>query len=229
MPKATTVYKNGKSFAWSYSKLKNYNSCPKRHYHVDIAKDYKEEESEILRWGNMVHDGLASRLGPKKIPLPDNMTSFEEWAQRIESIPGELHTELKLAMREDFTGCGFFDRGVWLRGVCDVLVASGPVAYAGDWKLGKIIEDSVQLGLMAACVFANYPAIQAIRTEFIWLKDDATTRADFKRDDMAGLWNQVLPQVAVLKSANETMTYPPKPSGLCRRYCSVTACPHYGE
>lgn len=228
MKQATTTYKNGKPFAWSYSKLKNYASCPKRHYHVDIAKDYKEEESEILKWGNMVHEALHRRLSLND-PLPDNMKQFEEWAARIDAAPGELHTELKFALREDFTPCTFFDKQAWYRGICDVLVINGPVALAVDWKLGKIIEDSVQLALMAACIFAHHPEVQAIRTEFVWLKDDATTRADFTRDDMVAMWNEVLPRVAVLKNASDTLTYPPTPNGLCRRFCPVTACPHHGE
>ena len=59
----TTSYgATGKPFSWSYSRVKNYRSCPLKHYHVDIKKDYKEDESEILTWGNEVHGALAKRL-----------------------------------------------------------------------------------------------------------------------------------------------------------------------
>ena len=52
-----------KPFSWSWSKLKNFRTCPKRHYHVDIAKDFKEDDSEDLLWGNEVHEALAKRIG----------------------------------------------------------------------------------------------------------------------------------------------------------------------
>ena len=52
-----------------------------------------------------------------------------------------------------------------------------------DWKTGKILEDGVQLALAAACVFTHYPEVEHIRSEFIWLKDNATTPAYFKRRD----------------------------------------------
>jgi spore coat polysaccharide biosynthesis protein SpsF (cytidylyltransferase family) len=51
-----------KPFAWSYSKLKNYEVCPKRHWHVDVKKDFKEAESEALKQGNLVHK-LFENLG----------------------------------------------------------------------------------------------------------------------------------------------------------------------
>jgi len=59
----TTRYKPAgpKPFAWSYSKLKNFEVCPKRHYNVDVIKSFKEEEGEALVWGNMVHKALADR------------------------------------------------------------------------------------------------------------------------------------------------------------------------
>ena len=57
----TTTRNKPKAFAWSYSRLKNFESCPKRHYHVDVVKDVREEESEQLKWGNALHDAFAKR------------------------------------------------------------------------------------------------------------------------------------------------------------------------
>ena len=57
-----TTRHSPKPFAWSYSRLKNFEVCPKRHYEIDIAKNIKEEESEALLWGNTVHRSCADRL-----------------------------------------------------------------------------------------------------------------------------------------------------------------------
>ena len=61
-----------KPFSWSYSRLKNFETCPKRHWHVDINKDAKEEDSEQLQWGNAVHKALADRIA-KGTSLPIGM------------------------------------------------------------------------------------------------------------------------------------------------------------
>ena len=87
----------------------------------------------------------------------------------------------------------------------------------------------MQLALMAQCVFAHHPSIEKIRTEFVWLKEEATTRADFTRADMVGVWAGLLPRVKTLEDAYASANFPPKPGYLCRRFCPVTSCPHHGE
>lgn len=223
-----TTYAKPKPFAWSYSKLKNFETCPKRHWHVDIAKDVKEEESEQLRYGNQLHEALARRLGDGT-PLPVAFRHLEPWADKLAPAHGRLLVEQKYAIRRDFSPCEFFSRDAWFRGVGDVVKISGPVALALDWKTGRIVEDSVQLALMAQCVFAHHPDVMKVRTEFVWLKEDATTRADFARDEMPGLWASLLPRVAMMEQAHAGQNYPAKPNNLCRRWCPVEACPHHGS
>src|ERR1700730_9026545 len=98
-----------KPFAWSYSKLKNYETCPKRHVHVHIARDVQEEESEALKWGNHVHDSFARRL-KKKVPLPEGMTQWEPWCTKIEHGAEQLLVEQKLAINGQFAACGWRDK-----------------------------------------------------------------------------------------------------------------------
>jgi len=224
----TTTHNRPKPFAWSYSKLKNFDTCPLRHLKVDVQKEFKEDESEQLRWGNALHKGLADRLG-KKVALPSTMAAYEPMIQRLEQVPGEALVECKFAINDSFGPVEFFDRAAWFRGIADVLILNAPVALAIDYKTGKVVEDSQQLALMAACVFAHFPAIMAIRTEFWWLKEDATSRQDFRRQDMPDMWRALWPRVQALKRANETMTYPPKPGGLCRNHCPVITCPSHGK
>jgi len=223
-----TTYNKPKAFAWSYSKLKNYESCPKRHWHIDIKKDVKEEESEHLRYGNLLHEALAKSIGSGEA-LPPAFKHLEPWVEKLSGGAGVTLVEQKYAIRSDFSATEFFARDAWFRGIGDVVKIAGPVGLILDWKTGKIVEDSVQLALMAQCVFAHFPDVQKVRTEFVWLKEDATTRADFSRDDMRSLWASLLPRVRMLEDAHNGQNYPPKPGPLCRRWCPVTACPHHGS
>lgn len=222
-----------KPFAWSYSKLKNYESCPKRYFHVDVEKSVREEESEQLQYGNAVHKALANALAGKE-QLPNAFSHLQKWVDRLHGgYKGTIVVEQQLAIRSDFGPTTWFGHDVWYRGIADVIKAIGEdpnnqVAIVIDWKTGKILEDGVQLALMAACVFAHHPGVQKIRTEFVWLKEDATTRADFTRADLAQVWAGVLPRVQLLEGATKAMNFPPKPGHLCRRYCPVSACPHHG-
>jgi hypothetical protein len=224
----TTVRNKPKTFSWSFSKLTSFETCPKRHYHYDVARDIKEPESDALIWGNQVHEALANAVSGVA-PLPDTMKEYQKWVDRIVTGGGKILVEQKLALKADFSPTAWNDwNGGWFRGIGDVIKIVQDVALIVDYKTGKIKEDGTQLALMAACVFAHYPEVNNVRSEFIWLKEDATTRADFARNDMQKVWVNILPRVESLAKAHESVSFPPKPGGLCKRWCGVNSCPHNG-
>lgn len=226
--KTVTTGGKPKPFSWSYSKLKNFETCPKRYYNIDVAKIVKEEESEQLAYGNTLHKVLADAISGKA-PLPDHFKHMQPWVDKVTAGGNAtILVEQQLAIRSDFSATEWFGKDAWYRGIADVIKVVGPVAAVLDWKTGKILEDGVQLALMAQCVFAHHPSIQKIRTEFVWLKEDATTRADFTREDMVKVWAGTLPRVHLLENAHKTAHFPPKPGNLCRRWCPVEACSHHG-
>ena len=186
---------------------------------MDIAKNYQDEDSEFLVWGNEVHKAAELAL-TKGTELPIGMPSLQSWVDKIKDVPyDKLMVEQKLAITKNFTSCGYFDKPCWFRTKADVLGISGPVALAIDWKTGKLVEDNQQLALMAAACFANFPKLQKIRTEFVWLKEgpDVSTR----ETSPGPIWlacgktyGHVLKRQ--LEHAYNTNTYPAKPGGLCR-------------
>jgi hypothetical protein len=228
MINTVTTRSKPKTFAWSWSKVKNYETCPKRHFHVDVIKDVKEETSEHIMYGTAVHEALANAISGKA-PLPKPFTHLQSWVDKITKTDGTILVEQQLAITKELNPTTWFGNDAWYRGIADVIKIVGPVAVVVDHKTGKITEDGAQLALMAQCVFAHHPEVQKIRTEFWWLKEDATTRADFTRDDMVKVWAGLLPRVAILENAYASGNFPPKPGYLCRRFCPVSSCPHHGE
>lgn len=222
-----TVRTTPKPFTWSYSKIKNFEVCPKKYFHVDVEKDFREEESEQLKYGNELHKAMAERLEKGK-DLPKPYADFEREAVRVLTPAGKIYVEQKYGLRQDLSACGYFDKGVWYRGIGDFVKVVGRVALITDWKTGKIKEDAAQLSLMAQCIFSSFPDVVACRAEFSWLGEGAVTRMDFKRSDMGKVWAGLMPRIAALQSAHETMTFPRKPGALCRRWCPVSACPNHG-
>jgi len=225
---AVTTRHSDKPFAWSYSRLKNFETCPKRHQQIDILKRFKDE-SEQLKYGDMVHKAAAARLGHGRTPLPKEIEPIlEPWCQKIEKHGGRIYVEQKLAIKKDFSPCGYFDRGVWFRTVGDVVQIRDNVALGVDWKTGNIIEDSVQLALLAQCVFSHHPGVRAVRTDFIWLKEDASTTETFRLRDMPQLWIELAPRIKALEEAYNTEVFPPIHNKLCRKWCPVCTCEFHG-
>ena len=83
--------------------------------------------------------------------------------------------------------------------------------------------------LMATCIFIHHPEVNQIKTRFMWLKDECTTRDTFDRHKIMEQWVPLIPEITAMQKAAETMTYPPKPNRLCRKHCPVTSCPFHGK
>lgn len=231
-----TFYRNGgprqKPFSWSFSRLKNFEACPKKYYEVDVAKRHQEPEGSnpAMAWGNYFHATAARYITGGISTLPDDMKDNQEMLDRLRNAKGTVDVELKLAITKDMQPCKYFDKAVdpWYRCIVDVLVTNGPVAYAGDYKTGAIKPESVQLGLTAACIFAHFPHILKIRTEYIWIKEDAISREDYEPAQMPRFWGELLPRVNLLQHAHATDEFPARKNGLCRNHCPVKSCPHNG-
>jgi hypothetical protein len=225
---ATVTQLGPKPFTWSYSKLKNFEACPKKHYEIDLIKSIKEPESEQLLWGNMAHAGFAKRLGEKQVPFAKGMEVYEPWAQKVLTGQGNIHVENKMALTKEFSDCGFFAANVWFRAIGDAIKVHNRVAWILDWKTGKIVNDSCQLALSAACVFARFPEVERVKSTFAWLKENATTDEVFSRADMPAMWKGLWPRIARLEHAHNTTSYPAVQGGLCRSWCPVSSCVHFG-
>jgi len=220
-----------KPFSWSYSKLKNFETCPRRYNEVDVTKNFREAESEALSWGNEVHKAAELYL-TKGTKLPIGMPALQSWLDKLKEIKyDQILVEQKLAIDKNFSACGYYDSNAWFRTKADVIGIKEPVALSLDWKTGKLIDDSQQLALLASCCFAHLPQIHKLRTEFIWLKEgpNVSSRKDFDRKDMVSVWRGIWPRIEALELAYNTKNYPPRPGALCRRWCPVSSCEYHGH
>jgi hypothetical protein len=218
------------TFTWSYSRLRNFETCPKRHYHYDIAKDVKEADNQYQSDGLDAHKAYEMRLrSGKRLPLP--LTHHESILSKLEALPGENYPEQKLALTEHFAPTGFFADDVWFRTVLDFCNVSpdGVAAAVLDYKTGKPNTDLTQLQLMSVTIMHYEPMIQTVHAGLLFMNHKRTERATFTRDEIPGIWSSILPRVRKLRQAIEQQEYPPRPSGLCVRYCAVVSCPFHGR
>ena len=215
------------SFSWSYSQLKNWETCPKRYYHYNVQKDVIEPETDQLKEGNALHKAFELRL--KGTPLPMGMAQYESLLARILKADGTTYSEQKLALTSTFAPVTFFGKGAWFRTVADCTKVNGSLANVFDWKTGKPSEDMTQCQLLAATVFIHQPQVTHVRSSLVFVNHDKVESEHFNRASLTEIWGEILPRVKMVQRARETQEYPPKPSGLCKKYCAVTSCPYHGR
>ena len=207
-------------YAWTYSTLELFESCPSKFFHLRVARDFKDKPYEHRQWGQEVDQALEQRV-LNGTPLPDGMQQWEGIMSKIAGLPGEKYPQIKLAVSESFGKAPW--AASWSRGQLDLLVVNGNTATALDYKTGKR-KPSEQLQLYAGYTFSNYPKVEVVQTAFVWLKDRKLDRANFQREQVSDIWGEFVPRVARLQAAYKHEKWPERPSGLCRGWCPVTSC-----
>lgn len=211
--------------AWTFSQLEKFETCPKQFYHVRVAKDVIEPQTEATLWGSRVHTAMEDRICDGT-PLPEGMEQWEGFAKQICAMPGEKLAEEKMALDKSFQPADWDN--AWTRGIADMLIVHGNKAATLDYKTGKR-KLTHQLMLYAAYTFAYYPEVETVTTGFVWLRDKKIDRETFTRADIPTIWGTFLPKVRKLEIAYEKDKWIARPSGLCNGWCPVKSCEFYKD
>src|SRR5215475_13014747 len=78
--------------AHTYSRLKNFEICPRRYYECDVKKAWPEPPSEQLQWGDAVHKAIATAL-KTGTALPLHMRGYQPWLDKVHRTAGNMLVE----------------------------------------------------------------------------------------------------------------------------------------
>lgn len=216
-----------KPITWSFSSLKAYQTCARQFYSYKVAKQYVQEETEAIRYGKVLHEAFEYYIKEGR-PLGVDFMRFKPVLDALNNIPGTKYTEYEMALTADLKpASGFLGKDVFCRGIADLLIVNGEVAYVVDYKSGKAkYPDKKQLELMALMVFAHFPDVQTVKGMLLFVHHDVTVKGEYKRTQEKELWAKWLNGVEQLKTSHITGSWAPNPSGLCRGWCAVEWCEH---
>mgnify|MGYP003331839977 FL=1 len=212
---------------WSYSSLALYQQCPKKYYHLKVAKDVKDPPSEAIAFGNEIHK-IAENYVSKGTPIPEKHKQIEPALEALRAMSGEKLCENKLGLTADLKPCGFFDRGVWWRGIADLIILQDDVALTVDYKTGKSSKyaDMKQLELLSLAIFKHFPQVKKVKAGLAFLFADDFVRAEFHVDQQKTLWGSWFSDVGQLEQSIQSEVWNAKPNFTCRGYCPVVECVH---
>jgi len=218
-----------KVWPWSYSKIKAFEQCPKQFYHDKILKEVPFKETEATLYGTAFHTAAEDFIG-KDVPLPGKFSFAQKMLDVLKNKQGDKLCELKLGITEDLEPCGFYDDNVWFRGIADLIILDGDLAWVIDYKTGKSSKyaDKGQLELMALSVFKHYPQVKTVRAGLVFVISNDLVKSTYTEYDKPKLWEKWLAKYKQMETAAIEDVWNAKPNGLCRRHCPIIECVHNG-
>lgn len=216
--------------AWSYSSIKTFDQCPKKYYHLRVAKDVKDDPGEAAVYGTEVHQAAEDyvKLGT---PIPLKFGYMRPIVESLAAIEGDKHTELKLGVKkvgDDYEPCDFFDKDVWYRGIVDLVIIRGQKAHMIDYKTGKNTKyaDTKQLDAMAGALFVHFPDLMMIKSALAYVVCNEFIPKVHVRTEKRAYLSTFNDELVRLDEAELSGVWNAKSSPLCG-WCPVTSCEHH--
>lgn len=218
---------------WSFSSIKLFDQCPRKYYHLRVAKDFQEDQNaEHLLYGTRFHKAAEEYIRDDT-PLPEAFKFAKSVLDSLKRIPGEKHCEYEMGLTEGLQPCGFRDPDVWFRGIADLLIINAETGEARvvDYKTGKSAKyaDVGQLELMALAVFKHFPQVRKVKAGLLFVLANNLVKQSYEQAQEPVLWQRWIRDHERMKLAYTTNVWNPKPSGLCRKHCVVLSCSHNGR
>lgn len=217
-------------YTWSYSSMSTFQQCPRKYYRLRVVKDIKEPEAEHLIYGNAVHKAAEEYVRDGK-DIPAKYGFIKPQIDALMQIEGTRLCEHKMGLTKELDACEFFAENVWWRGVADLLILSGKVAYLIDYKTGKSAQyaDTKQLELLSLAVFRHFPEVERIKAGLLFVVSKEFVQSEYALDGQKENWMKWLGETNQLESCYENDTWNAKPNFTCRKFCPVTDCEHNGR
>lgn len=217
---------------WSYSGIKLYDTCPRKYQAEKVTKEVPFKDTTATLYGKEIHTVCEEFIRDGK-DIPKKHDYLRPYLERLKSIPGEKHCEIKVGVKKEdgrLVGCDYDDSGVWFRGICDLFILNGSKGFIVDYKTSKNARyaDMRQLYLMAAALFLKYPELEKIKLMLLFVvsKETVLDEVTVERGlDIFATLHDILTQ---REMSYNTDVWNPKPNSLCKNWCR-TQCEHNGS
>jgi hypothetical protein len=184
-----------------------------------------------MHYGTVVHEAAEKYIRDGE-PLPKQFEYMEPTLKVLLSMKGEKLCEYEMGLTENLEPCAFDAEDVWFRGIADLIIINreNKVAKVLDYKTGKSAKyaDKGQLELMALATFKHFPEIEVVRAGLLFVVANKFITDEYYKNEEQKLWRKWLFDYGRMEKAYKNDVWNAHPSGLCRRHCVVTECPHNG-
>ena len=207
--------------AWSFSTLKNFESCAHRAY-LKGVKRLKEPGSPAMDRGSMVHDE-AEAFVKGEIPFPVNLKKMEADFEQLKEMydPTVMLLEKNWGFTQQWKDTGWMSDDVWHRSKLDnMYFESQTSAVIIDYKTGKKFGNELkhgeQLMLYAVVAFVKFPRLQFIKVENWYTDHNEKLTKTYTRETAMLFFPRWAERGLTMTTAKE---FPPSPSKPNCKWC----------
>lgn len=223
--------------AWSFSRLKDFESCPLKAYKKYVEKCSQDHmDRTAADRGTMVHDA-AEKFVRGEGDFIKEMAKFRDYfgVVREEYKAGDVIVEENWGFDPDWQKTGWFDKNVWCRMKLDNLrtqernddgdpLVVTPTDYKTGKKYGNEVSHGQQGQIYALGTFLRFPTVEVANVELIYLDQGQTTKRTYTREKAM----KFLPTwTSRGKKMTEATDYPPKPNKMTCMWCPFG--PQHGD
>lgn len=213
---------------WSYSSLKTFEQCPKKYYHLKVAKDVVDRPHESALYGSAVHKAAEDHVRDG-VPVPKKYSYMEPILTSLTKISGNKYCEIELGLTKELLPCDFHAPEVWWHGIVDLLIVDEDkqLAHMVDYKTSKSARyaDTKQLDLMAVGVFAHFPKVTRIKSALLFVVSNEFVKKEHVRESLNSYIEDAAMGVDRIHKALETNVWNAVTGPLCK-FCPVKMCEH---
>lgn len=237
----------------SYSLLKDFDTCPRMCYYVNIVKTAKKQYSanKTQQQGKEFHKAIENALdfGDERLPrkfkqyqwVHDRAKKFYNNLSKLVKETPEIKSEQKLAVDDKFDEHQFYSSSGFYRGMLDFSIVADKLAYIADWKAGNPnYADPTQIHDQSTMLFSNYPRLQRIIAELVFIREPdmivkrTYTREEIEDEKVDDCYENMRDDLSIRvvrfreMDFGSSQAWKPKQNGLCKAHCPVVACQYNG-
>lgn len=216
---------------WSYSGLKDFETCRRKYHEVTVLKKWPREDTAATDYGTQLHEQAELFIKDGR-PLDDAFKFMQPMMDQLAAMPGRKFPELEMALRHDLSVCDFKAEDRWVRGIADLVIVDDEnyTARIFDYKSGSDkYPDPDQLTLMSLMVFKHFPNVKFVTSGLLFVLKNTVVKHKVAREQENALWWRYRERVGYIAMAHATKVWNPTQSGLCKKYCPCLECPFNGR
>lgn len=234
-----------KMFGQSPSSINTFLTCPRRFEGKYFLKEDPFAPNEKTMYGNRFHETSENYL-KARVPVTPEFKHLQPVFDAVLGWRGTLMIEHQLSVDKSLIKpVSWRERALGSK--IDNLSIYKSTAYILDWKTGRSdYEDPLQLEINALGVFASYPDVNRVMTNYAYTKTGKLGGgyAFVRRPEHA----DAIPQKSVksiiplehsvgnirhtlirMENSHMSGSFPKQKNGLCRNYCPILSCELNGQ